>query len=102
MPDPKTAEVLRQRPGMVGEVMRTELTLAAVEADPAPLPMPGGTGALRDVWSGRGTYEDGVPMRFLLTVWNCPDGMTYIAYHAGPPDAPREAALAALRTAACP
>ena len=101
-PDPKTPQLLRERPGMVAEVMRTELSLATVESDPVPLPMPGGTGALRDVWSGRGTYDDGEPMRFLLTAWSCPDGLTYYAYHGGPPDVPREAGLAALRTAECP
>lgn len=102
MPDPKVPKLLREKPGMVAEVMRVELSLATVEADAAPLPMPGGAGALRDVWSGGGTYEDGVPLRFLLTVWSCPDGLTYFAYHAGPPEASREAPLAVLRTAACP
>ncbi|MBN1769760.1 MAG: hypothetical protein JXB32_00755 [Deltaproteobacteria bacterium] len=102
VPDPDVPTLLRRRPGMVAEVMRAELSLVSVEADPAPLPMPGGTGALRDIWSGRGMFEDGTPLRFLLTVWSCPGGLTYYGYYVAPPDAPREAGLGALRTAACP
>lgn len=101
-PDPKLPATLRERPGMVAELMRMELSLRDARADPEPLPMPGDDGRPRDVWSGSGTLDDGASVRFLLAVWNCPDGLACLGYYAGPADAPREEALRALRTAACP